>query len=60
MWIYIARRVLAIPPLLLVISFLTFLLMQAAPGDYYKVLASTPGEEAFRPIGAGGCTLVKA
>ena len=30
------------------------------PWDYYKVLASTPGEEAFRPIGAGGCSLIKA
>jgi len=28
--------------------------------DYYKTLASTPAEEAFRPLGAGGCSLVKA
>ena len=28
--------------------------------DYYKVLGSTPAEEAFRPIGAGVCPLVKA
>jgi branched-chain amino acid transport system substrate-binding protein len=31
-----------------------------APYDYYKTLATTPAEEAFRPIGAGGCSLVKA
>ena len=28
--------------------------------DYYKLQATTPGEEAFRPLGAGGCALVKA
>jgi len=28
--------------------------------DYYKVLATTPGEEAFRPLSAGACALVKA
>ena len=31
-----------------------------APWDYYKLLATTPAEEAFRPLGAGGCSLVKA
>ncbi len=28
--------------------------------DYYKLLATTPAEEAFRPLNAGGCPLVKA
>ncbi len=28
--------------------------------DYYKVLATTPAEEAFRPMALGGCPLVKA
>ena len=28
--------------------------------DYYKLLATTPADEAFRPLGTGGCTLVKA
>jgi branched-chain amino acid transport system substrate-binding protein len=27
--------------------------------DVYKILASTPGSEAFRPLGDGGCPLVK-
>ena len=27
--------------------------------DYYKTLASTPAEEAFRPLSAGVCSLVK-
>ncbi len=27
--------------------------------DYYKVLATTPAEEAFRPLADGGCSLVK-
>ncbi len=31
-----------------------------APYDYYKTLASTPAEEAFRPIAAGACPLIKA
>ena len=30
------------------------------PWDYYKLLSTTPGEEAFRPLNAGGCSLVKA
>ena len=30
------------------------------PWDYYNVLGTTPAEEAFRPLGAGGCNLVKA
>ena len=28
--------------------------------DYYKLLATTPGGEAFRPLDAGGCPFVKA
>jgi branched-chain amino acid transport system substrate-binding protein len=30
------------------------------PWDYYKLLATTPAEEAFRPLAEGGCPLVKA
>jgi branched-chain amino acid transport system substrate-binding protein len=30
------------------------------PWDYYKLLATVPAEEAFRPLDAGGCPLVKA
>ena len=29
------------------------------PYDYYKVLATIPAEQAFRPLGDGGCELVK-
>jgi branched-chain amino acid transport system substrate-binding protein len=29
------------------------------PWDYYKVRATTPPEEAFRPLADGGCPLVK-
>ena len=29
-----------------------------APWDYYKVLASVPGDQAFRPLADGGCPLV--
>ena len=29
------------------------------PWDYYKVLATVPAEEAFRPLKDGGCPLVK-
>jgi branched-chain amino acid transport system substrate-binding protein len=29
------------------------------PWDYYKVLARTPGNEAYRPMAEGGCPLVK-
>src|SRR5687768_13076370 len=36
MWLFLARRLLSLPPLLLVISFLTYLLLQAAPGDFYS------------------------
>jgi branched-chain amino acid transport system substrate-binding protein len=30
------------------------------PWDYYKLLATTPAEQAFRPLNEGGCPLVKA
>jgi branched-chain amino acid transport system substrate-binding protein len=29
------------------------------PWDYYKLIATIPGEEAFRPMADGGCPLVK-
>jgi branched-chain amino acid transport system substrate-binding protein len=29
-----------------------------APWDYYKVLATVPGDQAFRPMSEGGCPLV--
>jgi len=31
----------------------------AGPWDYYKILATIPGEQAFRPLTEGGCPLVK-
>jgi branched-chain amino acid transport system substrate-binding protein len=31
-----------------------------APWDYYKVLQTTPAEEAFRPLNEGGCPLVRS
>ena len=30
------------------------------PWDYYKLVASTPADQAFRPLDKGGCSLVKA
>jgi branched-chain amino acid transport system substrate-binding protein len=30
------------------------------PWDYYKLLATTPGDQAFRPLKDGGCPFVKA
>jgi branched-chain amino acid transport system substrate-binding protein len=30
------------------------------PWDLYKVVATTPGEEAFRPLAEGGCPLVRS
>jgi len=30
------------------------------PWDYYKLLATTPADQAFRPLDKGGCPLVKA
>src|SRR5262245_33605254 len=38
MWMYFLRRILAVPPLLLVISFLSYVLLQAAPGDFFSQL----------------------
>ena len=31
-----------------------------APWDYYKLLQTTPAEEAFRPVTEGGCSLVRS
>jgi branched-chain amino acid transport system substrate-binding protein len=31
-----------------------------APWDYYKLLGTTPADEAFRPIAEGGCALVRS
>jgi branched-chain amino acid transport system substrate-binding protein len=30
-----------------------------APWDYYKILATIPADQAFRPLSEGGCSLVK-
>jgi branched-chain amino acid transport system substrate-binding protein len=30
------------------------------PWDYYKLVATVPANEAFRPLGEGGCTLVRS
>jgi branched-chain amino acid transport system substrate-binding protein len=30
------------------------------PWDYYRQLADTPAEQAFRPEAEGGCALVKS
>lgn len=35
MWTFLFRRLIALPPLLFVISIFTYLLLQAAPGDFY-------------------------
>ena len=29
------------------------------PWDYYKIVATIPGDQAFRPAGEDGCPLVK-
>ena len=29
-----------------------------APWDYYKILRTIPGDQAFRPLQEGGCPLV--
>lgn len=42
MFTFLVRRVLAIPPLLAVISFLTYMLLQAAPGDYFSDKEADP------------------
>ena len=31
-----------------------------APWDYYKLLQTTPADEAFRPLNEGGCPLVRS
>ena len=31
-----------------------------APWDYYKLLATTPAADAFRPLKEGNCPLVRA
>jgi branched-chain amino acid transport system substrate-binding protein len=31
----------------------------AGPWDLYKTLATTPGEQAFRPLAEGHCSFVK-
>ena len=30
------------------------------PWDYYKLLQTTPADEAFRPLAEGGCALVRS
>jgi branched-chain amino acid transport system substrate-binding protein len=30
------------------------------PWDYYKILATVPAEEAFRPLSEGGCPFIAA
>jgi branched-chain amino acid transport system substrate-binding protein len=30
-----------------------------APWDYYKLLATIPGDQAFRPLSQSTCSLVK-
>jgi branched-chain amino acid transport system substrate-binding protein len=32
----------------------------SGPWDFYKLLQTTPAEEAFRPISEGGCSLVRS
>jgi len=29
------------------------------PWDYYKIVATIPADQAFRPMADGGCPLVK-
>ena len=42
MWTFLLRRLLSLPPLLLVISFLTFMLLQASGGDFFNRLEEDP------------------
>lgn len=42
MWTFLARRLVALPFLLLVVSFLTYFLMWVSPGDYYSKFAEDP------------------
>jgi branched-chain amino acid transport system substrate-binding protein len=30
------------------------------PFDYYKLLQTTPAEEAFRPLSEGGCPMIRS
>ena len=30
------------------------------PWDYYKLVSTTPADEAFRPVSESGCSLVKS
>ena len=32
----------------------------SGPWDYYKLIATTPADQAFRPIADGGCTLPRS
>ena len=52
MWIYLARRLLAVIPLLLAVSFLTHVLLYLAPGDYFSRLAEDPtmSEESMNAL----------
>ena len=45
MWIFVLRRLIALPPLLVVISLLTFSLLQLAPGDFFRKLEENPTVE---------------
>jgi hypothetical protein len=31
---------------------------QGGPWDYYKIIATIPGDQAFRPAGEDGCPLI--
>jgi branched-chain amino acid transport system substrate-binding protein len=31
----------------------------SGPWDYYKIVATIPGDQAFRPAGEDGCPLIK-
>lgn len=42
MWIFLLRRLIALPPLLLVITLLTYLLLQLSPGDFFAKLEEDP------------------
>jgi peptide/nickel transport system permease protein len=41
-WIFLLRRLLAIPPLLIAISFLTYALLHFTPGDFFQRLELDP------------------
>ena len=42
MWTFFLRRLLSLPPLLVVISLLTYLLLQASGGDFFNRLEEDP------------------